>query len=45
MGELGDYESPPWRVSEVSLVESHLRRRGERGPRYEVLERFPLGVA
>jgi len=45
VGELGDYASRPWRVTEVALVESHLRRRGERGPRYEVLERFSLGVA
>ncbi|MGD8216442.1 RNA 2',3'-cyclic phosphodiesterase [Aestuariimicrobium sp. Y1814] len=30
-----------WRASELALVESHL---SDRGSRYEVLERFPLGA-
>lgn len=39
---LAPYRGPAWTVDEIVLMESHLRAAGERGPRYEVLERFPL---
>jgi 2'-5' RNA ligase len=41
--ELASYAGPAWRVSEIALVESHLRSAGDRGPRYEPLEFFTLG--
>ena len=41
--ELGDYPGPTWTATELVLLESHLRAKGERGPRYEPLARFPLG--
>jgi 2'-5' RNA ligase len=40
---LSTYEGPSWTASEISLMESHLRGSGERGPRHEVVEAFPLG--
>jgi 2'-5' RNA ligase len=40
---LGGYSGPAWTASEVCLLESHLRPSGERGPRHEVIETFPLG--
>lgn len=42
--ELGSYEGPSWTVTEIALVESHLRASGDRGPRYEPLERFALDL-
>ncbi len=41
--ELSAYSGPTWTATELVLVESHLRRRGERGPRYEPLASFGLG--
>lgn len=41
--ELSAYTGPTWTATELVLVESHLRRRGERGPRYEPLASFGLG--
>jgi 2'-5' RNA ligase len=41
--ELTSYAGPAWTVSEIALVESHLRSAGDRGPRYEPLEFFSLG--
>ncbi|MBA2697491.1 MAG: RNA 2',3'-cyclic phosphodiesterase [Nocardioidaceae bacterium] len=41
--ELSSYAGPSWTATELALVESHLRSRGERGPRYEPLETFELG--
>lgn len=41
--ELGSYVGPTWTVSEIALVESHLRAAGDRGPRYEPLEHIQLG--
>lgn len=41
---LDGYSSPPWPVTEVRLVESHLGE-GPRGrPRHEVVATFPLGT-
>jgi 2'-5' RNA ligase len=40
---LDAYESPTWRATSVSLIESHLGEgRGHR-PRHELLAEFPLG--
>ncbi len=41
--ELSSYAGPGWTATELSVMESHLRGRGDRGPRYEPLESFPLG--
>ncbi len=41
--ELSHYTGPSWTATELALVESHLRSRNERGPRYEPLEFFALG--
>lgn len=41
--ELGGYAGPWWTATEITLMESHLRGAGDRGPRYEPLETFPLG--
>lgn len=41
--ELDGYQGPTWTATELALVESHLRSRTERGPRYEPLEFFALG--
>lgn len=41
--ELETFESSPFDVERIELIESHLRRRGERGPRYETVEAIPLG--
>ena len=41
--ELGRYQGPAWTATELVLMESHLRPKGQRGPRYEPLARFPLG--
>jgi 2'-5' RNA ligase len=43
--ELASFGSSPFPVGEIELIESHLRSRGERGPRYETLTTFPLGPA
>jgi 2'-5' RNA ligase len=43
VGELGSFESSPFYVDEIHVMESHLRSRGERGPRYEVLTTIELG--
>jgi 2'-5' RNA ligase len=43
LDELGGYQGPIWTATELAVVESHLRGRGERGPRYEPLEFFALG--
>jgi 2'-5' RNA ligase len=40
---LSSYTGPEWLAEDVALVQSHLRGSAERGPRYEVLERFVLG--
>jgi 2'-5' RNA ligase len=40
---LSSYSGPAWIAHEVALVQSHLRGSTDRGPRYEVLETFPLG--
>lgn len=40
---LSGYQSPAWRVDEVALVRSFLRRGEDRGPRYEPIARFPVG--
>jgi 2'-5' RNA ligase len=42
---LAGYSGPSWTAPEICLMESHLRPSGERGPRYEVLETYPLGRA
>ena len=42
---LATYAGPAWQADDVALVRSHLRPAGERGPRYEVIERFTLGGA
>jgi 2'-5' RNA ligase len=39
---LSTYAGPDWRVEEIALMVSHLRRAGDRGPRYEPLEIFSL---
>jgi 2'-5' RNA ligase len=39
---LAGYDGPTWTADEVCLMESHLRSGGERGPRYETLQTFPL---
>jgi 2'-5' RNA ligase len=39
---LATYAGPSWVVEELALVESFLRSRGERGPRYEPQEMFRL---
>lgn len=44
VGELSDYRSPGFDISTIELMESHLRRSGERGPRYTTLTTFPLGT-
>lgn len=41
--ELSAYDGPSWTVTEIALVESHLRGSNDRGPRYEPLELFTLG--
>ncbi len=43
VGELDGYQGPIWTATELAVVESHLRSRGDRGPRYEPLEFFSLG--
>jgi RNA 2',3'-cyclic 3'-phosphodiesterase len=40
---LADYRGPSWPVEEVGLIASHLGEGPRRRPRYEVVERFPLG--
>ena len=40
---LDAYTGPPWRLDEISLVESHLGEGPRRRPRYEVVETFALG--
>lgn len=40
---LESYRDPPWLVTDVALVESHLGEGPRKRPRYEVLETFPLG--
>jgi 2'-5' RNA ligase len=40
---LASYTGPAWTAEDVALVQSHLRGSSDRGPRYEILERFPLG--
>jgi 2'-5' RNA ligase len=42
---LSSYRGPTWVADEAALVQSHLRGSSDRGPRYEVLERFPLGTS
>jgi 2'-5' RNA ligase len=37
------YSGPSWTASEICLMESHLRGSADRGPRYEVLQSYPLG--
>jgi 2'-5' RNA ligase len=45
VGELAPFESSPFHVTEIQVMESHLRSKGERGPRYEVLETIALGAS
>jgi len=45
VGELSEFVSSPFPVDTIELMESHLRSRGERGPRYETLATIPLGPA
>jgi 2'-5' RNA ligase len=40
---LDAYEGPPFTVDEVALIASYLGEGSRRRPRYEVVERFPLG--
>ena len=40
---LEGYRGPTWTATELSLVESHLGEGPRRRPRYEVLQRYPLG--
>ena len=40
---LDTYDGPRWSVEEVALVASHLGEGPRRRPRYDVVERFPLG--
>jgi 2'-5' RNA ligase len=40
---LSGYAGPSWTASEICLMESHLRGSGDRGPRHEVIESYPLG--
>jgi 2'-5' RNA ligase len=40
---LSTYSGPTWRVEQIALMASYLRRSGERGPRYEPVELFDLG--
>jgi len=40
---LASYDGPVWTVTELAVMTSYLRTRTERGPRYEVVETFPLG--
>ncbi len=40
---LDAYEGPSWQAGEWSLVASHLGEGPGRRPRYEVVERFPVG--
>jgi 2'-5' RNA ligase len=42
---LSAYEGPSWTATEICLMESHLRGAGDRGPRHEVLQAYPLGRA
>ena len=41
---LESYAGPPWTAGEVTVVASHLPRRGGHRPRHEVLARLPLGA-
>jgi 2'-5' RNA ligase len=41
--ELAAYSGPDWTADQMTLVASHLRGSGDRGPRYEPLESFALG--
>lgn len=43
--ELASYAGPAWTADQVVVMESHLRGAPDGGPRYEVLETFPLGGA
>jgi RNA 2',3'-cyclic 3'-phosphodiesterase len=38
----GAYQSRPWQLDEIQLIESHLGQGPHRKPRYEVVETFPL---
>jgi RNA 2',3'-cyclic 3'-phosphodiesterase len=40
---LSTYSGPTWRVEQIAMMASHLRRSGDRGPRYEPVELFDLG--
>ena len=40
---LESYAGPPWEVTELALVESHLGEGPRKGPRHEVRATFPLG--
>lgn len=40
---LDGYRSPPWPVTEITLIESHLGEGPHRRPRYEFVETFPIG--
>ena len=40
--ELSSYVGPPWQAREIAVVRSYLRGSGERGPRYEPIERLAL---
>lgn len=42
---LDGYAGPPWEVSELALIESHLGEGPRRRPRYEVVDTFPLRPA
>lgn len=43
VGDLTAYAGPTWTADTLTIVRSHLRRAGDRGPRYEPIESFPLG--
>jgi 2'-5' RNA ligase len=40
---MSGYAGPSWTAHDLVLMESHLRASGERGPRHEVIESYPLG--
>ena len=42
--EISQYAGPAWEATEIALVRSYLRSAGERGPRYEPIERIALGL-
>jgi 2'-5' RNA ligase len=40
---LSTYSGPTWRVEQIAMMASYLRRSGRGGPRYEPVEVFDLG--